>query len=244
MLRFDRFDFQGVIDLEKPNVVLFDYMRLQLLGFLWNAQPERILIVGLRAGILPKVFHYLSPNTFIDIVEIDSAIVDLTRKYFSFQENHFVKVYIEDGRHFLERQRSNQYDLIFIDAFTVNHRIPHTLRTLECLGEYLRLLKSTGLVLANLISEHQSRYRQSYARALFRHIYLGLAVDNYILIGLNKQARLFNRTLLQIEAKRLQEKVPLPEMNWLEEIKHLRDGNEERWNRSATIFTDKTHETI
>lgn len=239
MLRFDMFGFEGVVHIEKPNVILFDYMRLQLLAFLWNSKPDRILFIGLGIGILPRTFHLLSPSTLIDIVELDSMIVDLARKYFSFEDNQSIRIHIKDGRQFLERQRSNQYDMILVDAFTSNGHIPHTLQTLECLGEYQRVLKSNGIVLGNFVYEHESRYRQTYARALFRHVYRGLTTTNFILIGLNKQAQLFNQSFFEIQARILQQTHSVPEMNWLEEIKYLRDGNEDPWNRSATIFTDQ-----
>lgn len=233
---------EGVIHLENPDLIIFDYMRLQLLCLLWNAEPEHILIIGLGAGILPRIFHYLSPNTVIDVVEIDSQVVDLAQKYFDFHPNKLIRVHAEDGRHFIERQPSSQYDVIIIDAFTVNGRIPHALHTLECLGEYLRILKSTGLVLANFLYEQESRVRQTYARALFNHIYRGIAKHNYILIGLNKQAKVFNQSSLQLRASGLQQSKPLPDMNWSEEVQHIHNGNDDKWNISATIFTDKIHE--
>ena len=244
MLRFDMAGIEGVIHLKNAHLVLFDYMRLQLLGLLWNTEPDRILVIGLGAGILPKIFHYLSPNTMIDVVEIDPIVSELARKYFYFEENEHIRVFIEDGRNFLERQRSNQYDLIVIDVFTINGRIPHALRTLECLGEYLRLLKPAGLVLANFLYEQESRYRQTYARALFKHIYRAVAKYNYILIGLNKETKILDPISLQVRAKILQQSRPLPDMNWMEEITYLRDGNDEQWNRSASIFTDQVYEEV
>jgi spermidine synthase len=242
MLRFDMLGIEGIIHLENPYIVLFNYMRLQLLCLLWKSDPEHILIIGHGAGILPRIFQYLSPNTLIDVVEIDSEVVDLARKYFDFKENNLIRVFIEDGRHFIERQSSNQYDVIIIDAFTVNGRIPYALRTLECLREYLRILKSTGLVLANLPYEQKSRYRETYARALFKHIYRGIRQNNYILIGLNEKAKVFYQDELQLRAGALQHSKPLPDMNWIEESKYLRYGNDDKWNISATIFTDKIHE--
>ncbi|CAF0898491.1 unnamed protein product [Adineta steineri] len=242
MIRFDMLGFEGVIHLKNSSIVLFDYMHLQLLCLLWNSTPERILIIGLGAGILPKIFHYLSPRTLIHIVEIDFEVINLARKYFDFKENNMIRIFAEDGRYFIERQPSNQYDVIIIDAFTANGRIPHALRTIECLKEYLRILKSTGLVVANFLYEQESRYRETYSRAHFKHIYRGITPGNYILIGLNKEANIFNQTELQIRAEFLQQNKSLPNMNWIEEVKYIRNGNDNKWNISAAIFTDKVHE--
>jgi hypothetical protein len=242
MLRVDLYNIEGVIHLENPHVILLDYMRLQLLCLFWNPEPERILIIGFGAGILPKAFHHLSPNALIDIVDIDLEIVDLAEKYFYFEEHSFIRIYIEDGRHFIDRQGSNQYDVIIIDVFVINGRFPHTLRTLECLRKYLHLLKSTGLVLANFPYEQESRLRQTYAQAFFKHIYRGISKNSYILIGLNKDAKIFDRSALRLRAASLQQSKSLPDMNWIDEIKYIRDGNDDKWDRSATIFTDKIYE--
>jgi spermidine synthase len=217
-------------------------MRLHLLCLLWYPEPEHILIIGLGAGILPRIFHYLSPNTMIDVVEIDPVVIDLARKYFDFNGNNFIRLYAEDGRRFIERQRSNQYDVIIIDVFTVHTHIPHTLRTVECFGEYLRILKSTGLILANFLYEQESRYRQTYARMLFKHIYRGITKNNYVLIGLNNDAKIFNQSSLQLRANGLQHSKPLSDMNWVEETNNIHHENNDRSNISATIFTDQLSE--
>ncbi|CAF4734532.1 unnamed protein product [Rotaria sp. Silwood1] len=231
MLRFDMSSIQCFIHLKKPFIILLDYMRLQLLCLLWKAEPERILIIGLGVGILPKIFHYLSPNTLIDVVEIDSEIMDLAQKYFDFNENDRIRVYIEDGRHFIERQSSNKYDVIIIDAFTVKNHISHKLHTVECIREYLRILKSTGLVLGNFFTKHENQYKQTYERTLFKHMYRGNIKNNYILIGLNKQAKVFNLNELKLRARDLQQNKPLFDMNWIHETKYIHHGNDDKWDR-------------
>jgi spermidine synthase len=243
MLRFDTRDIQGVIHLENPYIMLHDYMRLHLLCLLWHPEPGRILIIGLGAGILPHIFHYLSPNTIIDVVEIDPVVINFAKKYFDFNmKNSTIRLYAEDGRRFVERQRSNQYDVIIIDVFTVHTHIPHALRTVECFVEYLRILKPTGLVSANFPYEQESRYRQTYANAFFKYIYRGIAKDNYILIGLNKDAKIFNQTTLQLRANAYQHSKPLPDLNWSSELNNLYQANDDRWDASATIFTDQLPE--
>jgi spermidine synthase len=55
------------------------------------------------------------------------------------KENNSTRVFIEDGRHFIERQPSNQYDMIVIDAFTVNGHIQWW-ASREILGVPIKLL--------------------------------------------------------------------------------------------------------
>ena len=168
----------------------------------------------------------------------------MAEKYFLFSQTTAIRVYIEDGRHFLERQSSNQYDVILADAFTVNGRIPHALRTIECLGEYRRILKSTGLLAANFLLEQEGRYRQTFARALFDHIYRVEVEYNYILFGLCKQAQVFNEKDFETRARILERSKPLPDFNWVQESQHFRNLSRGQWNASATIFTDAIHDDL
>ena len=244
MLRFDMYGVEGIIHIQKPNILLFDYMRLQLLCLLWYSTPERVLILGLGAGVFPRVLHHLSPSSTIDVVDVDMEVIDLARKYFHYSENQMIRTFVEDGRRFIERQMSNQYDVIIIDANTVNGHIPHDLRTIECLAEYIRILKRTGLLLANYPYEQESRYRETYSRALFKYVYRGKLPYNYILIGLNHDTTVYSLEELQIRARNLQAVKSIPEMSWLEEVKYIHGEKQDHWNRSATIFTDKFYENF
>lgn len=239
MLRFDLFGTEGLIHLSKPDLILFDYMRFQLLTLLWNFEPERILVIGLGVGILPRILHKLSPSSFIEVVEIDSIVFDLAKKFFDFPFDESIRVFIEDGRHFLERQRSNRYDLILIDAFKTNGQIPHELRTIECLGEFQRVLKSKGLLTMNFVEDNQKNlYRQTFARASFKHLYRAEIEGNFVFIALQKHANVFNRSDFQRRAEILQKNNSiLIEFDWREEIQSLQNENTPRF---ASIFTDKT----
>ena len=66
--------------------------------------------------------------------------------------------------------------------------------------------------------------------------------QNYVLIGLHEDAKVFSQNELLIRARALQQSRTLPEVNWSEEVSYIRDGNEYPWNRSATIFTDRVRE--
>ena len=189
---------------------------------LWNSEPERILILGLGAGILPRIFHQLSANTRIDVVEIDKTVLEIAEKYFRFSQTRAVRVYIEDGRNFLQRQPSHQDDVISVDAFTVNGRIPHVLRTIECLGEY----------------------RQTFARALFEQIYRVEVDYNYVLFGLHKQAQVFNGKDFEARARILEHSKPLLDFSWVQESQHFRNLSSDQWNASASIFTDTVYEDL
>ncbi|CAF3092292.1 unnamed protein product [Rotaria socialis] len=99
---------------------------------------------------------------------------------------------------------------------------------LECIKAYLRVLKSDGFVVSNFFSEDETQYRQTYARALFKHIYRDITKDNYIAIGLNQQAPALNRNELQFRFRALQQNKLLADMNWIQKVKHIHNTNDDK----------------
>jgi len=144
---------QTCMDLKKPGRLVFSYTRMSLGGLLLNQNPKKILIIGLGGGSIPNTLSTLYPNSIMDIVEIDSAVLRVAKTYFNFSETENVRVYISDARVFVKRAgvKKQHYDLIILDAFTGEY-IPEHLMTLEFLSETKRLLTNKGVLVANTFS--------------------------------------------------------------------------------------------
>lgn len=138
---------------DDPNRLVFDYGKLVFTAFLLNPQPERILVIGLGGGSLPRLMQVLFPEARIDSVEIDPAVIDVAEKYFDFQTRPGDRVLAQDGRVFVRRAllRGETYDFVLLDAFTGDY-IPEHMMTLEYLQECRRLLAKGGVLVANTFS--------------------------------------------------------------------------------------------
>jgi len=150
-----------------PKKLVFSYTQLLLSSLLLNANPEKILIIGLGGGTLSNTFHDLLPDSQIDNVELDPAVITVARKYFYYFENSQIKSVIQDGRLFVKRalHQRKQYDLIILDAFNGDY-IPEHLLTVEFLTECKQLLTQKGVLAANTFSQsnlynHESATYQS-----------------------------------------------------------------------------------
>lgn len=141
---------QTCMDLENPDRLIFPYARMMLAGLLVEPQPERILMVGLGGGTLPRVFDHLYPTAVQDLIEIDPAVVRVAREFFAFEELGAMKVHVRDARVFVKRALANgeTYDYIMLDAFTGDY-IPEHLLTQEFLTEVRGILAPGGVVVAN-----------------------------------------------------------------------------------------------
>jgi spermidine synthase len=144
---------QTCIDLADPKRLVFPYVRMTLGGLLLNANPQRVLVIGLGGGSIPVALSELYPEASIDTVEIDEAVVRVAKQFFNFAETPRLKVHVSDARVFIKRAllRKVKYDLVILDAFTGDY-IPEHLMTREFLEESRNLLTPAGVLVANTFS--------------------------------------------------------------------------------------------
>ena len=160
---------QSCVNPRHPKRMVFTYTRMMMAALLLNPKPANVLMVGLGGGTLPTALHELLPDSSIDVVEIDPAVVSVAEDYFAFTASDRLRVHVQDARVFIKRRlRGEQrYDLIMLDAYSGDY-IPEHLMTAEFLQETRALLTSDGIVAANTFStsrlyDHESEtYRQVF----------------------------------------------------------------------------------
>ncbi|MGZ5433244.1 MAG: spermidine synthase, partial [Thermoanaerobaculia bacterium] len=119
----------------------------------WNqysgsAKIRRVLMIGLGGGTAARQFARFYPDAVVDIVEVDPLVVDVAKRYFGVTPAERLRIHIADGRTFLARSRE-QWDLIIIDAYTVNRygdTIPAHLTTREFFTTVAARLGDGGIV--------------------------------------------------------------------------------------------------
>ena len=109
---------------------------------------ERMAVVGLAAGTIPKQFTRVFGPLSVDGIELDPAIVEVGRDYFALQEPN-INVIVGDGRYQLNRLPRNHYDLVTVDAYKVPY-IPWHLTTHEFFEEVRARLDEDGVVAVNV----------------------------------------------------------------------------------------------
>ncbi|NOZ49906.1 MAG: spermine synthase [Chloroflexi bacterium] len=110
------------------------------------ADVDSLLLIGLAAGTIPKLYTQVYGPIPIDGVEIDPAIIDVGRRYFAMTEPNLHAV-AQDGRTFLQHS-AGTYDVIAIDAYRPPY-IPFHLTTLEFFTETRQHLSPDGVVAIN-----------------------------------------------------------------------------------------------
>ena len=136
--------------------------------------PRRVGLIGLGVGSLAG---YARPGDTYRFYEIDPAVIDVARSHFFYLHESPAKVEIVQGdaRTSLEREEAQDFDVLVVDAFS-GDSIPVHLLTVEAFGQYLRHLKSGG-VLALHISNNYLGLRDVTTRAAAAHGLSGTFIE-------------------------------------------------------------------
>src|SRR3546814_467511 len=120
---------QTCFQLTDPDKMVFEYTRMMASALLVQPDPENILVIGLGGGTLPTALAGILPDTVIDSVEIDPAVLRVAKTYFDYQPGPRQRVFVEDGRQFIERavREGAIYDMVMLDAFDVDYIPAHLL---------------------------------------------------------------------------------------------------------------------
>jgi len=197
---------QSVFDFNNPLHLVSEYTQAMILGLVWQSQPQRIYIAGFGGGRIPLVLHHYFPETVIDCADVDPIAIEAATQCFGVQLDDRLMVAIQDGREYLEQQKSDtQYDIIMIDVAFGNGYFPHRLSTKEFYQICEKHLSSEGVVLANLLQRDEF-----YAEKIttFQSVFSQVCVcvgqeSNSILIGSNSQ--ILEKNEIVSRAKSLQD---------------------------------------
>lgn len=169
-----------------PNKLIFDYTQMMMAGLYLNPKPAKLLIIGEGGGSIPTALQEMFPDMQIDLVEIDAAVDRVAKRFFDFKPGPKMRVFIEDGRVFVKRMRTQnpQYNMILLDAFDADY-IPEHLLTREFLLEVKSILAPDGVIVANTFSNSALYdYESVTYRSVFGPFY-NLKLGNRIIIGRN-----------------------------------------------------------
>ena len=114
--------------------------------------PARVGIIGLGAGVLST---YGRKGDYFRIYEINPLVEHIARTMFTFYLHSGAdkQILMGDARLTLERQETQHYDLIAVDAFS-SDAIPVHLLTREATGLYFRHLKPNGILALHISNRY------------------------------------------------------------------------------------------
>ena len=111
--------------------------------------PQRVVVIGLGAGMIPSLLTARAPEVETTTIEIDPEVVDVARRFFSFAPDANDRVLFGDGRRELSRQVTGA-DVILVDAYFADS-VPFHLLTKEFYELCRDRMSADGVVAANFV---------------------------------------------------------------------------------------------
>jgi spermidine synthase len=147
-MQFGPKGYQGGINLDKPDDVLFKYARhFQEIGEKLIPDMERVFIIGHGVGTTAR--HYEKLGKTVTSAEIDPVVVEMSKKYFMYEGNSVV---LGDGRKLLSQEPDHSIDYLVLDAYS-NDVVPFHLTTNEFFSMTKDKLSHNGVLAMNVIGK-------------------------------------------------------------------------------------------
>lgn len=143
---------QSYVDLDDPAHLEFEYTRR--LGHVLDvvAEPGRALdVVHLGGGALtlPRYVAVTRPGSRQDVVEADRGLLELVAEHLPLPEGAAVALHTADARAWLVKAPADSADVLLADVFS-GSRVPAHLTSVAYVREVARVLRGSGVYLANL----------------------------------------------------------------------------------------------
>lgn len=165
-LRTDSLAIQSGMFLDKDDELVFRYSKYYRMADFFNPNIKDALVIGGAAYSYPKDFLKKHKDANIDVVEIDPGMTKVAKKYFNLPDDERLKIYHEDGRVFLNKNKK-EYGAIYVDAFNSQASVPYQLTTMEAVQRIYDSLTDDGVAMVNVISAIDGRdgkfFRAEYA---------------------------------------------------------------------------------
>ncbi|GAP48979.1 spermidine synthase [Streptomyces azureus] len=143
---------QSYVDLDDPAHLEFEYTRR--LGHVLDvvAEPGRALdVVHLGGGAftLPRYVAVTRPGSRQDVVEADRGLLELVSGHLPLPQGANIALHAADARLWLENAPAASADVLLADVFS-GSRVPAHLTSVTYVREAARVLRGSGVYLANL----------------------------------------------------------------------------------------------
>lgn len=193
------------VDCATPYHLLIGYTQVMFASHFFVPKPKSALLVGLGGGAMVHFMAHYTPETRVDVVEIDPAIVKAAKDFFGVKEGGHTRVIIEDAFKFFGRG-NNRYDVIYMDAFlkpsgdTDTTGVPVRLKTEAFLRTLQQRLNPEGVVVWNLnghqaIGEDVRAIQNTFAQVYYFRV---PGEDNHVVIGSTSSKRVSGATMESI----------------------------------------------
>ncbi len=173
-LHFAAHEIQSRMSLLKPDALDIEYTRMMMGFLLFNAAPERIAMIGLGGGSLPKFCYRYLPRADIEVVEIDPDVISLRDAFQIPPDDERFRVLCDDGADYVA-EVDPPVDILLVDGFDLGG-MPEQLCSQEFYDDCYASLAPNGILVVNLhvnrpgFEDYVNRIRDSFGASVFETV--------------------------------------------------------------------------
>jgi spermidine synthase len=114
---------QSAMRIARPDELELAYTRSMMAFLLFEARPQRVLLVGLGGGSLAKFIYARMPWVTLEVVEINPRVLTVARRYFHVPENDArFTVTLGDGAEHVARA-GPPADVLAVDGYDAESHV-------------------------------------------------------------------------------------------------------------------------
>ncbi|MCW2539498.1 MAG: hypothetical protein JWN95_1223 [Frankiales bacterium] len=171
---------QSYVDLDDPSYLDFEYMQYfaSVLAVLPDG-PLTTTHIGGGGLTLPRYLSVARPGSTQLVLEPDAELMELVREKLPLPRQHRIRVRTVDGLAGVAQLGEASADLVVLDAYA-DGRVPAELTTVEFFADVSRVLRGSGMLLANVVDEPGLKYVARVVaglREVFGHVLLVASQD-------------------------------------------------------------------
>lgn len=167
LLQFDLGAIQSAMLLSSPQRLMLAYTREMMTFLLFNADPQRILLLGLGGGSIAKFCYRRLPSANITAVEVSSDVIALRREFSIPADDQRFRVIHADGAEYVSAL-SACVDVVLADACD-GSGIATQFNSIDFYRNARNCLAPGGVFVTNICgderacAEHLSKLRAAFA---------------------------------------------------------------------------------
>jgi len=221
LLRTDKRAIQSALLHSNPSRLVLPSMQAMMMMLLFQTPPKRILLFGLGGGDMVRQLHFQLPESTITAVEIDPAIVAVSRDYFALPDSANIHIHTGDAAHFV-RNNIQGYHTTIIDIYS-GETPSELLASKAFYHSCYQQLEDDGMLILNVISNDADTFKHilQMIRQQFNHLTLCLSVPdhlNIIVFAFKQRPAQLSRPALLEKATLLQQQFGLELQPWTRQL--------------------------
>lgn len=157
-LHFSFAAIQSRMDTRHPENLALEYTRVMMGFVLLGARPRSVAMIGLGGGSMVRFILKHLPGTFLKVVEINPAVLDLREEFQIPADGDRFRVRLGNGADFVRRP-PRSFDVLLVDGFDVSGQ-PTELATAPFYMDCAQVVGPSGIAVINLSPAYDGYERQ------------------------------------------------------------------------------------